>query len=431
MLKANSKITKKKLLAAVMAIAMMLTAALPMLSVSAAPGAGPVAVDGRILTPNQTGDSSNWVEIARYGNSSLIVRADFINIIGGNYYGNPAWQYFSYGNDAKYMTSFIRDRINHWFSGVPVAANWEDVLPASARLRSYTLQHNAVNALGTSNTVAAMTDGLSVPSAYQVGIGNDIAFALSYSESANFLSNIHFQRNNNLADQPSNAYAAANVQKINLPDPTTNFFLMWLRSPGDLNGMAAELGNEGRNRFRTFQSDIGNRTSKGLIYPALWVDSDIFGPTVVTYNVTYYPNGGTGSVNAYPANSNTSYLIMDQGYTRSMYTFDGWNTAADGSGASYQNFNVINITGNVNLYAQWKRESSIVYDANGGVGADFVDYGNNGTFTIRSNMFTRPQYAFREWNTSPNGTGAILPAGLTFSNFNGTLRLYAIWIRID
>ena len=50
---------------------------------AAAPGQQtpmPTGVDGRILTPDLSGDVSDWLEIAQYGNSSLIVRMNYINI---------------------------------------------------------------------------------------------------------------------------------------------------------------------------------------------------------------------------------------------------------------------------------------------------------------------------------------------------------------
>ena len=409
---------------------MILTATLTFLPAAAAPATGaPVGVDGRVLTTDKTGDISDWVEIAQYNGKSLIVRANFINITGYNY-GNSASQYTSFGTDMKYTNSVLRNKINHWFSGVADYANWEDVLPPDARLRDYTYTNNATSIVGTCNTVASMSDGYSLPTAYKAGIGNDVAFALSYGESANFLSTIHFQRNNYLADQPSNDIAKANVNKINIPYNWLTF--MWLRSPGDIAGTAGALDNEGSGRYRAFQCYVAYSPAyyqMGLVYPALWVDSAIFGPDIIVedYAVTYHPNTGDGEVKLYMVGLNSNYMIMDQGYTKSGYAFAGWNTQADGSGTAYQNYKVIQITNSINLYAQWKSSSSIVYHSNGSGEADVIDYGANGTFTIKQNMFNWPGYTFYEWSTTPSGLGATLPPTLTFSNFTGTLHLYARW----
>ncbi|MCL2060364.1 MAG: InlB B-repeat-containing protein [Oscillospiraceae bacterium] len=428
---------KKRLLAIFMSVALLLSVALPMMSVAAAPGGYPTPVTGRVLTTALSGDTSNWIEIARYGDYSLIVRANYINqqIYRFN---EPQWQTPNYGSTNAYMNSIPRNAINNWFNSLtpnPVKVGIDilpDFLPANARLRNFTMQHNAVGNLGTRYTATTQYDGISYPTSYQVGAGLDIAFALSYSEAANYLSITRMWKGITTADYYSPSQAAANFRQLNIPTLAGWRFGMWLRSPGQVASTASALQWDGYvHEFNTLQMPNGASYGYGLAYPALWVNSRVFEPDVVTYNVTYYPNGGTGSVNSFPANANTNHLILDQGYTRPMYEFVGWNTAADGSGTTYQNFQAITVTGPVSLYAQWRRESSIVYHANGGDGADYIDYGNNGSFTIRSNMFTYPRYSFRQWNTSPDGTGAILPAGLSFSNFNGTLHLYAIWQRVD
>ena len=430
-MKSNATSQRKiqRLLATALAVLLVATATFLPVSAAAPPAGAPTGVNGRILTPAQSGDISNWVEIAQYNGSSLIIRADYIRISGYRNY-DPEYNYFSFGTDNKYSNSFLRARINHWFAGVPDYANWEDVLPLDARLRDYTLQHNALSKLGTCNTIAAMSDGLSAPYSYQVGIGADIAFALSYGESANFLSTIHFQRNNSLADQPSNAVAVSNVQKINIP---YNYLSgMWLRSPGDVPNTVGALDNEGNGRFRAFQFYVTSSASqKGYIYPALWVDSAIFGPT--DYTVTYYPNGGEGSIFSEAAAPNSDYTVKDQGYVNAGYAFAGWNTEPDGSGAAYQNSDIIKITGDVDLYAQWTKiviAPSIVYHFNLYPDDIFVDYGDNGIFTIKPCMFTAPLTRhFYIWSTTPQpDDGALLPPGVTFDNFNGTLHLYAIWL---
>ena len=417
-------------MAFVTVMAVLIAVVLPYMTVFAAPASGALTgVDGRILTTEQTGDSSDWVEIARYNGSSLIVRANYIKLSGYRNY-DPDWQYTSFGTDMKYQNSFVRNKINHWFSGVPDYANWEDVLPPGARLREYTLQHNALSKLGTCNTITAMTDGLSEPTKYKVGIGNDIAFALSYSESANYLSSIHFQRNNNLADQPSNAIAIANVQKVNIPGAYVSG--MWLRSPGDCANTVGALDNEGFGRFRVFQFYITSSASqKGYIYPALWVDSAIFGPS--GYTVTYDPNGGTGDVVTRQAAANSNYVIEDQGYTNAGFAFAGWNTERNGTGAAYQNNDTIFMSGDINLYAQWTKLSSIVYHSNL-FGSDevYVDYGDNGIFTIKSGdgMFDYNPYVvfFYYWNTEPDYTGIDFYQGTVLGSFSGTLHLYGRWL---
>jgi uncharacterized repeat protein (TIGR02543 family) len=72
------------------------------------------------------------------------------------------------------------------------------------------------------------------------------------------------------------------------------------------------------------------------------------------FTVTYYPNGGTGSIKDVRVNANSYYTIESQGYSRSGYIFDCWNTRADGCGINYQVCQTIYVTGNISLYAKWK-----------------------------------------------------------------------------
>ncbi len=80
-----------------------------------------------------------------------------------------------------------------------------------------------------------------------------------------------------------------------------------------------------------------------------------------TYTVTYNANGGTGAV---PVDASSPYVqgasvtVLGQGsVVRTGYTFDGWNTAANGTGnggtdyAADDNFTMDTV--NVTLYAQW------------------------------------------------------------------------------
>ena len=82
--------------------------------------------------------------------------------------------------------------------------------------------------------------------------------------------------------------------------------------------------------------------------------------TAQTYTVTYYGNGAdsgkTTDTNAYTRG--TVATVKENGFTRSRYTFTGWNTKADGSGKSYAEGASITMRGNVALYAQWTRNSS-------------------------------------------------------------------------
>ncbi len=78
-----------------------------------------------------------------------------------------------------------------------------------------------------------------------------------------------------------------------------------------------------------------------------------------TYTVTYDGNGSDGG--APPSDANSPYIegasvtvIGNTGnLTRSNHSFAGWNTASDGSGASYVAGNMFTISSDITLFAQW------------------------------------------------------------------------------
>lgn len=78
-------------------------------------------------------------------------------------------------------------------------------------------------------------------------------------------------------------------------------------------------------------------------------------PALTPATITFNANGGSGTVpsaiSTYVGVANT---IPSNSLTRTGYTFNGWNTASDGSGTAYATGSTITPTGDVTLYAQWK-----------------------------------------------------------------------------
>ncbi|MCL2775282.1 MAG: hypothetical protein FWD71_18335, partial [Oscillospiraceae bacterium] len=239
---------------------------------------------GRVLTDEQTGDGK-WVEIARNGGYSLIVRANYINTYANGNYNNPSWQILTLAS-AVYKDSTVNKAINNWFNGANISGN-QDKLSATAKLRQFTVQNNAISTPGTASTTAGMTNGFSKPTNIKIPSDSaDVAFALSYSEVANFCSNTHDIRNANPETQQSVSIAKANFAKITIPASGTYNgsyynFGAWLRSPGDVSGTMGALDNTGR----AFQFHISGSSESGLVYPALWVDSAIFDPVLTPEQV--------------------------------------------------------------------------------------------------------------------------------------------------
>lgn len=68
--------------------------------------------------------------------------------------------------------------------------------------------------------------------------------------------------------------------------------------------------------------------------------------------ITFDANGGTGSTAA--QTGSTAGLLNSNGFTRAGYGFSGWNTAANGTGASYSNGSSYPFLTSATLYAQWR-----------------------------------------------------------------------------
>lgn len=77
-------------------------------------------------------------------------------------------------------------------------------------------------------------------------------------------------------------------------------------------------------------------------------------PALAPATITFNANGGSGSVDAISTYVGVANTIPSNSLTRTGYTFNGWNTASDGSGTAYATGSTITPTGNVTLYAQWQ-----------------------------------------------------------------------------
>ena len=73
--------------------------------------------------------------------------------------------------------------------------------------------------------------------------------------------------------------------------------------------------------------------------------------TVNNHTVTFNSNGGTGSMSNQIANVPTA--LTANTFTLTSFTFNGWNTAPNGSGTSYADGAIYPFAADIALYAQW------------------------------------------------------------------------------
>ena len=86
----------------------------------------------------------------------------------------------------------------------------------------------------------------------------------------------------------------------------------------------------------------------------------------VFYTITFNANGGEGSMEPQRFEVGVDTALNTNAFTRENYKFIGWNTAADGSGATYADAGaILELTGDMTLYAQWQFQTGWVTDTNG------------------------------------------------------------------
>jgi uncharacterized repeat protein (TIGR02543 family) len=95
---------------------------------------------------------------------------------------------------------------------------------------------------------------------------------------------------------------------------------------------------------------------KSISLYAQW--KKVVAPIKPSYSVTFFANGGAGKMAVERHQKPASLLISK--FTRSGYTFRGWNTAANGSGTSFSNGATYSFTSSTSLYAQWKKNKVVV-----------------------------------------------------------------------
>ena len=141
--------------------------------------------------------------------------------------------------------------------------------------------------------------------------------------------------------------------------------------------------------------------------------------------MTFNANGGTGTMS--PQTANVPTALTANTFTRTGYTFSGWNTAANGSGTAYADGATYSFSADITLYAQWTAlpTHTVTFNANGGTGTMSPQTANVPT-ALTANAFTRTGYSFSGWNTAANGSGTPYADGATYS-FSADITLYAQW----
>ncbi len=174
--------------------------------------------------------------------------------------------------------------------------------------------------------------------------------------------------------------------------------------------------------------------------------------TPITYTVVFRPNGGTGSTASMSMTYDVAKNLTANGFTRTGYTFNEWNTGSLGLGTSYSDEqsvkNLTNVDGDtVYLYAQWDSNMyTITCDKQGGEDGTsaFYEKYSKGFYSKSSAIIlslykiseidvpTYDGYSFEGYYTAKNGGGTqVVDANgeilVNSTFFSADTTIYAKW----
>lgn len=151
-------------------------------------------------------------------------------------------------------------------------------------------------------------------------------------------------------------------------------------------------------------------------------------PALASYTISYNANGGTGSMTASTKYYGTAITLKSNTFIKNGYTFQGWATSANGS-IAYNNGASYTSNSGATLYAQWKKDITLSFDANTGSGAPSSETKSvwnstsSATFTIPNIVPTKQYYKFTGWKS---GSSTYQPGAQISISSNTTLT--AQWV---
>ena len=130
----------------------------------------------------------------------------------------------------------------------------------------------------------------------------------------------------------------------------------------------------------------------------------------VFYTITFNANGGEGSMEPQRLEVGVDTALNANAFTREGYKFIAWNTAADGSGATYTDCgSILELKENLTLYAQWQFWNGWIADVNGKQYYKDGELQKTGWTEIDGNTY----YLDTETGYAATGITTLIPNGAT------------------
>ena len=207
-------------------------------------------------------------------------------------------------------------------------------------------------------------------------------------------------------------------------------------------------------------SNIGNDGTGTIDYPdgdAVydWVgeipDRQVYAQWRQIVTLSFNGMGGVGTM-ANQVSSTPGTALTVNTYTRSGYTFLGWDTAPAANTVVYNdgdttfNFGALSTAtapdpvpfanAAQTLYAVWSLDAGykeVTFNANGGTGTMVAQAGNSDATTLTPNQFTRAGYTFGGWALSSGGA-VVYSDGNAYPFANAltgnSVELFALWVPV-
>ena len=175
--------------------------------------------------------------------------------------------------------------------------------------------------------------------------------------------------------------------------------------------------------------DFNTPITKDTILYAKWI-ADTY---AVTYSANEATSGTVPSIQTKTHEVNLTLASNTGNLARTGYSFDGWNTQADGLGTDYETGSSYTANAEVTLYAKWIADTyAVTYNANEATSGTVPSvqtktHGVNLTLASNTGNLARTGYSFDGWNTQADGLGTDYETGSSYTT-NAKVTLYAKWI---
>ena len=169
---------------------------------------------------------------------------------------------------------------------------------------------------------------------------------------------------------------------------------------------------------------LADTDGETVVLYAAWLEKE-------RYTVSFDANGGTGAPALTEAHEGETIVLSGTIPVRENYTFLGWAVTADAEEAQYRAGGEFTMSNSVvTLYAVWKQNPSLSYDANGGAfsGTPGTSYpAAGGTVVISSIVPEREGYVFAGWSTVQSAESADYMPDAEFEMPETDVVFYAVW----